>query len=371
MEINLIKNERYILLLCCCTFFSINHLPINLIYILVAFLFILGVSHFLLNMTIKKYSIYFFILPILFLASQLLGIYFNKLFFKNDINFLSPLLFFISWFLSFFLLQGLAHITKERRIIIYKKLINYSIIFFILEFITRLFLYQNKKEFIYAFKKSFFYFDSNFTGLVILSILALNLYIGYKFKIENNKTKYILLLLIILTLSRSAILTSLILIFITNNSIFNFKFKSYTLLSIILIIFSYMSIEYIFFNGNYQTIDGSLNSKFYIVKEAFYLYSNLPIENKLFGIGLGNTDLFLNIFAHNIFVTMLLEFGAIGSLLFLIFIIYSLFKSKHYCLFIWLPILVAGISLFGAYSPYLFIINALIFFEENHYKLQS
>lgn len=370
MEINLIKNERYILLLCCCTFFSINYLPINLIYILVFFLFILGFSHFLLKMTIKKYSIYFFLFPVLFLLSQFLGLHFNKFYFNNNVNILSPLLFFISWFLSFFLLQGLPYIPKERRIIIYNKLIKYSIIFFILEFITRLFLYQGNKEFIYAFKKSFFYFDSNFTGLVILSILAFSLYIEYRLKIAN-KTKYILLLLIILTLSRSAIFTSFILIIITNNYLLNFKSKSYFLLSIILIIFSYMSIEYIFFSGNYQSIDGSFNSKFYIVKEAFHLYSTLPIENKLFGIGLGNTDLFLNIFAHNIFVTMFLEFGIIGSLLFIIFIIYSLFNSNHYCLFIWFPILIAGISLFGAYSPYLFIINAIIYFEENYYKLQS
>ncbi|HCT9024699.1 hypothetical protein [Proteus mirabilis] len=364
MEINLIKNEKYILLLCVCTFFSTNYLPVNLTYILIAFLLILGFSHFLLNMSIKKYSIFFFILPVLFLASQLLGLYFSKYTLKNNINFLSPLLFFTSWFLSFFLLQGLAHLSKERRIAIYKKFINISIIFFILEFITRLFLYQDKKEFIYAFKKSFFYFDSNFTGLVILSILAFNLYIGYKFKINNNKTKYTLLVLIILTLSRSAIITSLILILVTNNS--KFKLKSYILLSMVLMIFFYMSIEYMFFSGNYQSIDGSLNSKFYIIKEAFYLYDILPIENKLFGIGLGNTDLFLNIFAHNIFVTMFLEFGIIGSILFIIFILYSLFKSNHYCLFIWFPILIAGISLFGAYSPYLFIINALIYFEENH-----
>ncbi|MBQ0215668.1 hypothetical protein KAH51_19825, partial [Proteus vulgaris] len=194
--------------------------------------------------------------------------------------------------------------------------------------------------------------------------LSLNIYIKNRFKVNNNKNKYILLILIVLTFSRSAIVASLILIIISNN-IYKLKFRSYLLLLIITLVFIFMSLSYIFSDSNYQFIDGSLNSKFYIVEKAFIIYSEIPIENKLFGIGLGNTELFLNIFAHNILVTMLLEFGLIGSFLFILFIIYSLISSNHFCLLIWIPILIAGISLFGAYAPYLFIINAIIYFEES------
>lgn len=79
-----------------------------------------------------------------------------------------------------------------------------------------------------------------------------------------------------------------------------------------------------------------------------------------FGIGMGNTSQFIGIFAHNIFVTMILEMGIVGTVLFLLYVFYTLKLSNGYALFIWVPIFVGGISLFSAFSPFAFIICALI-----------
>lgn len=77
-----------------------------------------------------------------------------------------------------------------------------------------------------------------------------------------------------------------------------------------------MCILYLFDDVNFLNIDGSFNSKFYIVNKAMELYEQLPHFSIMFGLGLGNFDKFTEIFAHNIFVTMFMEMGIVGTLLF-------------------------------------------------------
>ena len=113
-------------------------------------------------------------------------------------------------------------------------------------------------------------------------------------------------------------------------------------------------------------MDGRFNSKFDMISQAFEFYTTQSLMTHMFGVGLGNTEQLLGIFAHNIYVTLVLEFGFIGSFLFITFIFYSLKKTNFNSLYIWLPVCISGISLFGAYSPFLFILNAVIYNETRY-----
>ncbi|MEQ5679564.1 hypothetical protein AB7351_13680 [Providencia rettgeri] len=212
-------------------------------------------------------------------------------------------------------------------------------------------------------KSSYFYYDSNFAGLVITSLIAFAIYLNKVLEVKVKKQIFLLFVLLLLTFSRAAIVAGIIIIIIYH-SIVRFRLKSYFTLLATFFTFSYLLYQYLYIDINFRDIDGSFNSKFYIFSIAEDLYSSLPVDLKFFGIGMGNAELFLDIFAHNIYVTFFLEFGIIGSVVFLSFIAYSLYISKSYTIILWLPVFICGISLFSAYSPFIFIINAIIISEE-------
>lgn len=66
-------------------------------------------------------------------------------------------------------------------------------------------------------KKSLFYFDSNFTALIDISILGFLLFLKNN-KIYNFKyTRYITYILLFLTMSRAAMVTLLAMLYVLNN----------------------------------------------------------------------------------------------------------------------------------------------------------
>ena len=95
-------------------------------------------------------------------------------------------------------------------------------------------------------------------------------------------------------------------------------------------------------------------------------YPNLPVLNKIFGIGMGNFLFYSDgIFAHNMLVTLIYEFGWFGILGFLLFLCYSYKLIGKDMLFIVMPFTIAGFSLFSAYMPFFFILLACIYIEKN------
>ncbi|AXH63518.1 O-antigen ligase family protein [Providencia huaxiensis] len=303
----------------------------------------------------------------LFLTFQFIGLYSENNHNLDSKNILSPLLFYFSWLISIFIPKFLPNTKREERKITYKKSINLAIIFLFIELLTRLTLYNPSRGFIYALKSSYFYFDSNFSGLIIASLISFSLYLKLRLGLKLTHQLIALTVLLFLTFSRGAILTTFI-VYITFYSIKYFKIRAYITLFATVVFFCYMTYQYLFLDMNFQSIDGSFNSKFYIFKLAYDLFPELSLNNKLFGIGLGNTELYLGFFAHNIFVTFFLEFGILGSFLFLLFVTYTIIKSNSFTLFIWLPTLIGGVSLFGAYSPYIFILATIILSEEISFK---
>ena len=123
---------------------------------------------------------------------------------------------------------------------------------------------------------------------------------------------------------------------------------------------------------SYVDVDGSFNSKFYLISSALDNYAGVPFVNKIFGIGLNNFSYYTDgFFAHNIFITLVYEFGILGTLMFVLFLLYSYFKIGKDVTYIFIPLLVAGFSLFSAYVPFLFVLLACMYIEIKYLKLKD
>lgn len=352
-----------------CVFFSINSSPINPTYILGGGLIFILFCHIIRYQIIQKYTLLTIIFSFLFLISQLVGIYIYGDY-PEGANYLSPFLFVYSVLISACVSESICKIDVSNRIKIYKIFYNVAIIFLVIELLTRLINFNASKDGFYALKFSLLYFDSNFTGLVILSLCSFLYFLKYSMKIDVKLQRRILYILLLATLSRAAIAALIITrLGLSNNK--KIKSRSTIILVSGFAIFSFMAVMYIMQGESFVGIDGSFNSKFYIVNKAMTFYQTLPIVVKMFGIGLGNTEQFINIFAHNIYVTMILEMGIVGVLLFVLFIKYTLKISRGYAIYVWLPVFISGISLFSAYSPFIFIMTALICYESNINSLNN
>ncbi|HCB3268873.1 TPA: O-antigen ligase family protein, partial [Citrobacter amalonaticus] len=315
---------------------------------------------------INKFTLVTMLCCIAFLASQILGIRLVANYPEGP-NYLTPLLFVYSILISTVVIETIQPIKYIHRLAIYKKVYNVAVFFLVIELISRILNYNSNKDGFYALKYSVLYFDSNFTGLVILALCSFLLYLKYVKLYDLKQQRRILYVLLIATFSRAAIVAMIV----TRIGLANpkkVKSRSYIMLACAAVIFSMMAVEYIYQSESFSDIDGSFNSKFYIINQALALYDKLPFMVHLFGIGLGNTSQFLGIFAHNMYVTLILEMGWFGTTLFVLYIIYTLRISNGYAMYIWLPVFISGISLFSAYSPFIFIIVSLISCENMKVK---
>ena len=102
---------------------------------------------------------------------------------ENEIpaQYISTLLFGYSLILGLLSYEIGRKTSRNDRIIIYKN-INYLLILFMsLELVLRVLNPDPSEAGFYRFKESFFYFDSNFTGLLLCSFLAFFYYLKKRF----------------------------------------------------------------------------------------------------------------------------------------------------------------------------------------------
>lgn len=355
------KNKTFFLLLIFCGFVSFAKLPFNVIYIFVFSLFFIHFYYALKSGFFSKFYISSLLFSVFLFISQFIGIYTSSQYFGTEANYLSFVLFCVC-----IMLGGVTYdvcysneITKES----INKIHLFVLFFLSLDLFVRFFIPFPGVDGLYKYKSSYFYTDSNFSGLVLVSFFSLYIYSKSKSKLSPymDISFYIYSLLIMLSYSRAAMFTYLFMLLILGN-IKTVKFKILPSLILCFTIFLYFTGLYFNDRSALLEIDGSLNSKFYIAELIIDEYNKLPLLSKVFGIGLGNSKNIIGIFAHNIILTFFFELGAIGSLLFIIFIVKSLSLSKFESIYIWLPTLILGMSLFSSYSPFLFIINALLVF---------
>lgn len=351
-------NKLFFYLSLLCVFLSVNSSPINPSYFLGGALIFFIVLYMLSRLKLYKFTLITMIICFAFLASQLLGIHLVASYPEGP-NYLTPLLFIYSILISAVVIESMQQIEYIHRRIIYRKVYNVAVLFLIIELISRILNYNGSKDGFYSLKYSVLYFDSNFTGLVILGLCSFLLYLKYIQQYDLKIQRRILYFLLLATFSRAAIVAMMV----TRLGLANpkkIKSRSYIMLACAAVIFGIMAIEYIYQSESFAGIDGSFNSKFYIINQAVAFYETQPFIVHLFGIGLGNTAQFIGIFAHNMYVTLILEMGWIGTTLFVLYVFYTLKISNGHAMYIWLPVFISGISLFSAYSPFIFIIVSLV-----------
>lgn len=346
------------------SYFSLNFFGGNPAYFFMLVFLVITSMTTIVSRKVSYVSLMTIIFSLLMAVTQYIGISHAPENLKIDrtSNYMSAIIFTLSILYSISYYEFFKRIPKFYRYRIYRVCGYIFILYLSLELFIRIAIGNPSLGLLYGFKKSLFYFDSNFTGLVIMSFLMFFLYMK---NVGMEKVKpiiYLLVIFLFFTVSRAAILATIIgfFVFISHRS---YRLKAFFAFVIYLAVFFLMCMLYFLEGVSFLSIDGSFNSKFYIVNKAMELYTQLPHFSIIFGLGLGNFDKYTEIFAHNIFVTMFMEMGVVGILLFLSFIFFSIRISRGAASYIWLPTFVCGVSLFGVYSPYLFLINAAILLE--------
>lgn len=346
-----------------CGVFSINGLPINPVY-LVGFP-LLFLSLFYVDLSkINQYQLvmlFYFVVTAIGFSIGILN--FSKI--DNDLIILSSVLY------CYCILLGaqtvsLGLITKKiDRLKVYSQFYNFLIFFMFLDLIVRVVMSGGSGTF-YDFKWGYFYLDSNFSALIILLFVMFSIFLKVNRIYDIGAIRFLMLLFLLLTtFSRAAIFA-----FVISYILLRYSKKIIIYLTAIfgtLFIYIFYKMVSIYLSGeSFVGIDGSFNSKFYLISVAVDNYADLPLVIKVFGIGMANFPYFSDgIFAHNMLITLFYEFGYFGILFFLIYIFLSYKMIGKDILYILIPFFIAGFSLFSAFMPFFFILLACMYIEKN------
>lgn len=354
----------YILL--SCAFLSFHFLPINPVYIIggvvVAFS-LLTINYFRINKFVFNLMIYAILSSIIFFYGT-----YSFLPINNIPNITSSILFIFCILLGVSTVHMGGSLTLKERGIIYLRICDFMIVFMFLDLFSRIIFSAGGGGF-YDYKFGPFYFDSNFTGNILLAFFMFYFFLK-KSKIINIGYIRFLLILILLcgTFSRAAIFSCIVSLLLIS---LNARYLIYIIyFSIFFGVFAiYKMIGFYLSGGDFLNFDPSFNSKFVLIDIALQNYQNLPSVNKFFGIGLNNFSFFSDgMFAHNIFITLFYEFGYLGMALFFIINLMFYLKVGKYALYLIFPFLICSFSLFSAYMPFFFIIMGCIYLENFNAK---
>ena len=342
------------------SFSEINE-KLNFTYLVIAFLFCMLFVKLLVSYKIGKHQLHLIAVSVVILSLQLLAIAYSE----NEIGvggeYLTVFLFSVSLLvapLSLFFLQGVELNEKW-----FKGIVSIFFVFFIIEVATRFIFLSTGKGGVYEFKKSFFYYDTNFLGAVLVCLYGLFLYVKDKLSLGwfGRFGTFFIILLIFLTFSRAARIGMFFLLIV--NGVFRRSLKV-SLLSCFIAYSIFFVMFYSYARGeDFVSIDGSFNSKFYILNLALEKLESLSNLQLTLGVGLGGGQDLLGYFSHSIVATAVIELGVISTILFLhyLFLLYLL-CGKDYLVLIILPMFIMGISLFSAYMPFLFAVSSVFFY---------
>lgn len=348
-----------------CSFFSINKLPLNPVYILSSFILILVFF----TMNYKKTSKFNFLFIIYFIFSTIsffLGLYFFNQY-SSSVVYLSTILYIYCIVLGGATVEIGGKLSVGQRVFVYDWIYNVLIFYMFLDLIIRLLLSGSSGSF-YDFKWGLFYFDSNFSALIILLFIMFSVFLKVNKIYDIGLIRFLILIfLLITTFSRAAIFA-----FFLSYILLRYTKKIILYLAIVFglaFIYLFYKMVSIYLSGeSFVEIDGSFNSKFYLISVAIDNYAELPLINKFFGIGMANFPYFSDgIFAHNMLITLFYEFGYFGILFFIIYICLSYKMIGKDILYILIPFFIAGFSLFSAFMPFFFILLACMYVEKNHH----
>ena len=224
-------------------------------------------------------------------------------------------------------------------------------------------IYQSKVN-------SIIFTDSNSLGLMVLSLLSVNIFL---YELSHDRAlkffNFVLLALIVLTISRSAIVSSLILIFlvyIKQLKILILKYRSiiYASLIFLLIGFMYFTVNYL---SNFE-ISTSLNSRARAYSVIFD-YVDRSILEVIFGVGLHNSKQLAGMYSHAQIANWLIEAGLVGFILNFLIHLRVLYLSR-WTAFLIIPQAIAGFAYFNSHGfiYYFASMGLIIFLEKKFYS---
>lgn len=209
----------------------------------------------------------------------------------------------------------------------------------------------------YAYKfNSIMFQDSNFVAMLILSLLFFSLYLAIKVK---SKKPYflsaILFLLLLATISRAAIFSAIFFMLLFPARGFFYTYRRWFFYALLFIMPMLLIVSY-----KLSSLDDSFASKFYIFSQSISYIKNSNLNQLLFGVGFGNAISVLDIGAHNIIVTFLVESGLIGLFLMVVLWVLIILRSSYSVCIVMLPFLLAGMSFASLAIPYLYAMYSII-----------
>ena len=208
----------------------------------------------------------------------------------------------------------------------------------------------------YAYKHSFIFQDSNFSGLV-LSVIAILVYSSKRFYSHRVYLYYnfIFILLLFFTFSRAAIISY---VFVMIMILFFQFVKKLEYRVLVVLFFSIITIlSYYLFLSDIEIDDASVTIKIMMFKLLESSFESLSVSNFLFGWGLGKTVHYIGFSAHNLYITLFFELGflGVGLYIFLFSLIIVRYKKMLPCFVVFS---ISSMS-FGVFFPPLFAVFSL------------
>lgn len=237
--------------------------------------------------------------------------------------------------------------------------LNLSIFIFTVELYFRLTspidLTNASTNFIYAYKNnSIMYSDSNGTGIHILMVFVFLFFLETEINIKHiNIKKIILFILLIGTFSRAAWITGIVFL------IANYFYKNFNFIKLFFFIFFillFLFVVYPIYLEDYFKNDLSLNDHMSIFETGIDFIHNVNFFSFFIGIGISLSEDSLGRYAHNYFLTTLIETGFIGLILNLLVYFFLILKSKVKILVIIIPFFLIIMSSNLNFVPFLFMI---------------
>lgn len=290
---------------------------------------------------IKYFSIY--------ASIALFSWYFSNNLSENNIFYY--LLFYTLPIFYYSALQGfLKKITLQQILYIFNLTISVFKMYLLVEVVYRYYtsyiamISEGLISSFYNFKGNSFYSDTNFLALVIQNFALVCFFLYKKFNDKKYFRNYIqLMFFALLTLSRSVVLTQIMLL------LFDFyyskfekgQFARFFLLTIIFAV----SLILVFL---LLQKDASFRSKI-VIFDGLKKINSFNFENQLFGFGFGNGEFIYSYrkgdYGHLHIALLLGQEGIIGVIMFITFLLFSLVSSKGATLRLVFAFLISGFSL--------------------------
>ncbi len=302
-------------------------------------------------------------------ALQLLAVAYNQ---ADPKNYVMPLAF------PFFLLVGSVayalaiRLDSRTRAEYVAKIVDGLLAFFCLECVSRyafspfvraaLYTAYNDLpsgavDWIYRYKMSVFFSDSNYAGLALLCLTAIML--SFRERVRTRKV-VLAYALILATLSRAAIFAAACQFLIYKL----WRLRRFIIAALVMVcpiaIFALLRIYVSAGPESFQQIDPSFASKFLILQGMAGLLSNADFLQRLVGIGSGNTQGVLGIAAHDVIAVLALELGLLGSVLTAAYMWLLSKRSSRAVYLLIVPVLIAGFAAIDTSIPYFYAALGLL-----------